>query len=198
MLQIQGETVVVPRRERREPVQEEPRFTLESLTEAFNEVAAAGAPQGSTAEGTQERDRAGESAAAQPAAGTAPRRSRRSSAAARSVQPASAAAGEAAAAAQAPASAAKEPAAPVRPAAPEPVRQAPSAPSRAPRRRRAAGSPQGAAGTDAIHTGGAVAAGPVAVRRVAAPAAEQAKDKLREPAGSAPVILGVGVPASEL
>ena len=209
VLQIQGETVVVPRRERREPVQEETRLTLESLTEAFNEVAAATAPvakagDGSSAAAPQLSGGADASGSGQPAGRTAPRRSRRSSAAARSVQ--------APAAAQAAAPAART--APQEPAQPEhtqpehtqpepvqqaPVQQAPAVPARAPRRRRAAGSPQGAAGTDAIRTGGAEpAAVPVAVRHAAAPAVAQKQEKRSDSAGSAPVILGVGVPASEL
>ncbi|WP_341394889.1 Rne/Rng family ribonuclease [Arthrobacter sp. G119Y2] len=198
VLQIQGETVVVPRRERRQPAQEESRFTLESLTEAFNEVAAAGAPQGRSAEGLKEQQKADDPAHGQPAGRTAPRRSRRSSAAARNVQTAPAQTRETPAAAPAPAAEPKEPAAPVRSAAPDRALQAPAAPVRTPRRRRAAGSPQGAAGADAIRTGGTQApAAPVAVRHAAAPAAEK-QGKRREPAGSAPVILGVGVPASEL
>ena len=197
VLQIQGETVVVPRRERREPAQEESRFTLESLTEAFNEVAAGG--QGRTAEGLQEQKTADEPASEQPAARAVPRRSRRSSAAARNVQAEPAPTRETPAAAPAPVAEPKEPAAPVRSAVPEPVRQASPAPARTPRRRRAAGSPQGAAGADAIRTGGdEPAAAPVAVRHAAAPAVEQKQGKRHESAGSAPVILGVGVPASEL
>ncbi|WP_312183167.1 Rne/Rng family ribonuclease, partial [Arthrobacter sp.] len=38
ILRIQGETVVVPRRERRRPVRQDVQLTLESLTEAFNDV----------------------------------------------------------------------------------------------------------------------------------------------------------------
>ncbi|WP_146361751.1 Rne/Rng family ribonuclease [Arthrobacter yangruifuii] len=41
VLNLQGETVVVPRRQRRRAVKQEPALTLESLTEAFNEVASA-------------------------------------------------------------------------------------------------------------------------------------------------------------
>ena len=196
VLQIQGETVVVPRRDRRQPAHEESRFTLESLTEAFNEVAAAAAPQG-----RQEPVKPDETRNEQPAARTAPRRSRRSSAAARNVQAAPASgspepAREAPAADSAPAAPA---AAPARSAAPAPARQEAPAPVRAPRRRRAAGSPQGAAGADAIRTGGAEpAAAPVAVRRAAVPAVAQKQEKRRESAAGAPVILGVGVPASEL
>ncbi|MBO0895891.1 Rne/Rng family ribonuclease [Arthrobacter sunyaminii] len=184
VLNIQGETVVVPRRDRRQPAREESRFTLESLTEAFNEVAAAAAP---------EENREAEEKPAQDTPARPPRRSRRSSAAARNVQ--------APAAAEMPARAAA--ATPARTEAPEssaaPV--AVSAPVRTPRRRRAAGSPQGASGADAIQTGdtaSAVPAAPVAVRRAVAPAAVQKQEKRRESGGSAPVILGVGVPASEL
>ncbi|WP_342024405.1 Rne/Rng family ribonuclease [Arthrobacter citreus] len=196
VLKIQGETVVVPRRERRQPVQEESRFTLESLTEAFNEVAAAAAPEGRSAEGRREPDTA-DAGRGQPAA-RAPRRSRRSSAAARNVQ----------APAQSDPAPAWETPAPVQPAAAQPVAAQPvaaqpvaaaAAPVRTPRRRRAAGSPQGASGAEAIQTGGTEpAAAPVAVRHAAAPAAAQKQEKRREPAGGAPVILGVGVPASEL
>jgi ribonuclease E len=201
VLKIQGETVVVPRRERRQPVQEESRFTLESLTEAFNEVAAAAAPEGRSAEGRREPDTA--DAGRGQLAARAPRRSRRSSAAARNVQ----------APAQSDPAPARETAAPVQPvaaqsvgaqpvaaqpAAAQPVAAA-AAPVRTPRRRRAAGSPQGASGAEAIQTGGTEpAAAPVAVRHAAAPAAAQKQEKRREPAGGAPVILGVGVPASEL
>ncbi|MCC9196328.1 Rne/Rng family ribonuclease [Arthrobacter sp. zg-Y820] len=207
VLQIQGETVVVPRRDRRAPAQEESRFTLESLTEAFNEVAAAAAPEGRNApEARQEPVRSADARNEPQAARTAPRRSRRSSAAARNVQaaplqaaPAHSSPEPAAEAPEAPAAVQPPAAAPVGSAAPVADRQAAAAPVRTPRRRRAAGSPQGAAGADAIQTGGTEpAAAPVAVRHAAAPAAAQKQEKRRESAGSAPVILGVGVPASEL
>ena len=221
VLQIHGETVVVPRRDRRQPVQEESRFTLESLTEAFNEVAAAASPEGRSTEGRSAEGRSAQGrstegrqepdnteAAPRQQSARAPRRSRRSSAPARNVQtpvqsplqaePAPAqetpAVAQPAAVQSAPAQPAAEHSAPSQPAA------SAAAPVRAPRRRRAAGSPQGAAGADAIQTGGAErAAAPVAVRHAAAPAvAAQKQEKRREPAAGAPVILGVGVPASEL
>ena len=220
VLKIQGETVVVPRRDRREPVREESRFTLENLAEAFNDVAAAAAPEQQKSQGmqsqekkTQEQssrenkseDKQAEAGNGQPAA-RAPRRSRRSSAAARSVQaPAAAetpaAAREVPAAVQPAAAAPAKSQAPERAAAPAASAAPAAAPTRTPRRRRAAGSPQGAAGADAIHTGPAESAPalPVAVRHAAAaPAAAQKQEKRRESAGAAPVILGVGVPASEL
>lgn len=210
VLKIQGETVVVPRRDRREPVREESRFTLENLAEAFNDVAAAAAPEQQKAQEQQAEEskpevKQAEAGNGQPAA-RAPRRSRRSSAAARNVQaPAASEAPaevrEAPAATQPAAAAPVASPAPERAAAPAASAAPAAAPTRAPRRRRAAGSPQGAAGADAIHTGPAESAPalPVAVRHAAAaPAAAQKQEKRRESAGAAPVILGVGVPASEL
>ena len=214
VLNIQGETVVVPRRERRQPAPEQSRFTLESLTEAFNEVAAAAAPEQASQQKPAEAapvEAADAAGAAEPEArdgqraGRPARRSRRSSAAARNVQ--APAASDAPAADRSTPPAAAAPAQPAvvagpRAAAPQssaaPV--AAQAPTRAPRRRRAAGSPQGASGADAIQTGAdtAAPAAPVAVRRAEAPSAAVKQEKRRETGGSAPVILGVGVPASEL
>ncbi|MBP3043482.1 Rne/Rng family ribonuclease [Arthrobacter jiangjiafuii] len=208
VLRIQGETVVVPRRERREPVGEKSRFTLESLTEAFNEVA--GAAPGNQPAADAEPTAAVVEAPEQQASGRPARRSRRSSAAARNVQaPASSAAEPAPAREQAaPKAAAPERAVAPKAAAPAQPASAPAAapkaagPARTPRRRRAAGSPQGAAGADAIQAAGAngapAPAVPVAVRHTAAPAVAQKQEKRRESTGAAPVILGVGVPASEL
>ncbi|MCC3270043.1 Rne/Rng family ribonuclease [Arthrobacter gengyunqii] len=207
VLNIQGETVVVPRRDRRQPASEESRFTLESLTEAFNEVAAAAAPARNQDADSKPVEKApdadGTSAAKveQPVA-RAPRRSRRSSAAAQSAQPAQAAAPVTSGAPARVAEPASAPAAASAPAtAPAAAPAAVQAPARPVRRRRAAGSPQGAAGADAIQTGGAdtaAPAAPVAVRHAVAPSVAQKQEKRRESAGSAPVILGVGVPASEL
>ncbi|MCC3291450.1 Rne/Rng family ribonuclease [Arthrobacter sp. zg-Y1110] len=145
VLNIQGETVVVPRRQRRRQVKEEPVLTLESLTEAFNEVA---------------------SAVSQP------------------VQPAADA----------------EPAAQVQ--EPKSTRQAavqasaPEAPARPARRRRAASSPQGAAEVLAPAAGESASSTPA--RHTVTAAGKPPVAREEKTGAAAPVILGVGVPASEL
>ncbi|MCQ1956375.1 Rne/Rng family ribonuclease [Arthrobacter sp. zg-Y826] len=146
VLNIQGETVVVPRRQRRRQVKEEPVLTLESLTEAFNEVA---------------------SAVSQPA------------------EPAQGA--ETASAAQ------QEPTS-TRQAAPQ--ASAPEAPARPVRRRRAASSPQGAAEVTAPAAGEAASSAPA--RHTATAAGKPPVAREEKTGAAAPVILGVGVPASEL
>ena len=162
VLNIQGETVVVPRRQRRRPAKEEPALTLESLTEAFNEVASAVAHDRPA--GRQEQPAAQTpSTQEQPAAQEQPRRE-----AVRQQER------------KAAANAVQQPA-------------APAAPARPARRRRAASSPQGAAEVTAPSAGRSE---PQASHTVTADAAAPA---VREEKGtSAPVILGVGVPASEL
>ena len=200
VLRIQGETVVVPRRDRRAPVQPESRFTLESLAAAFNDVAAAAGP-----EAADEPRQAPEQVQGQAPRQSAGRRGpRRSSAAARSPQGSSAAPSaerdvrKAPEPVDAPAPAAAASAATVQTAT------APAAAVRAPRRRRAAGSPQGASGTDAIQTadpaadGGSVPAAQLQAVRHTAAAAVTKQEKRRDSSAPAPVILGVGVPASEL
>ena len=150
VLNIQGETVVVPRRQRRRQVQEEPALTLESLTEAFNEVAAVVAPE------------------------PAPKQPETSR--------------------QAPAQQAPVQQVPVTRS--EPREQQQEAPARKARRRRAASSPQGAAEVTAPAAGGA-AAPAQAVHTVSAEPKAQGAPAAQN-GGAAPVILGVGVPASEL
>ncbi|MCQ1986588.1 ribonuclease E/G [Arthrobacter sp. zg-Y844] len=145
VLNIQGETVVVPRRQRRRQVKEEPVLTLESLTEAFNEVA---------------------SAVSQP------------------VQPA---------ADPEPAAQAQEPKS-TRQAAVQ--ASAPEAPARPARRRRAASSPQGAAEVLAPAAGEAVSSTPA--RHTVTAAGKPPVAREEKTGAAAPVILGVGVPASEL
>ncbi|MCC3274999.1 Rne/Rng family ribonuclease [Arthrobacter sp. zg-Y20] len=141
VLNIQGETVVVPRRQRRRPVKEEPALTLESLTEAFNEVASAVAHEPAAPEQRSEDQAAPEQRS-------------------------------------------EDQDAPQSAAAPGPARPA--------RRRRAASSPQGAAEVTAPRH--YASAEPSRHTVTAEPAAPAPRD---EKAG-APVILGVGVPASEL
>ena len=144
VLRIQGETVVVPRRERRRPVRQDVQLTLESLTEAFNEVSPKSSePQVRTPE---EKDEG----TSVPAAGNGSE-SRQ---------------GNVSGVAE---------------------------PARRPRRRRAARSPQGSADAQIIKAGpedasGAQGSSTTAVAAAPAPRAET----------SAPVILGVGVPASDL
>ncbi|MGW9404758.1 Rne/Rng family ribonuclease [Arthrobacter sp. NPDC055585] len=149
ILRIQGETVVVPRRERRRPVRQDVQLTLESLTEAFNEVSPVSresqAPKAETA----------------PDGGSAPAGSSRQE--------------------NGNGNGKKD-----APPAAEPVRR--------PRRRRAARSPQGSADAQIIKAGsedssGAQGSSTTAV--AAAPAAPRTE-------AAAPVILGVGVPASDL
>ena len=140
VLRIQGETVIVPRRERRRPVRQEAQLTLESLTEAFNDVS----PVPPAAEDKT------------PSLGNV-------SAGGRS-------------------------------AADSGVVAPAEEPARRPRRRRAARSPQGAADAQIIKAGsedssGAQGSSTTAV--AAAPAAPRTE-------AAAPVILGVGVPASDL
>lgn len=146
ILRIQGETVVVPRRERRRPVRQEVQLTLESLTEAFNDVSPVASGEtdaGKQAEaGSQPQDNARTTPVARPAAAAAP--------------------------------------------------GAAEAPQR-PRRRRAARSPQGSADAQIIK---AEAAEPAAQGSTTAVSA-QVPAKPRTDA-AAPVILGVGVPASDL
>ena len=143
ILRIQGETVVVPRRERRRPVRQDVQLTLESLTEAFNEVSPVSRePQAPKAEPVSDGGSA-------PASGNGN---------------------------------GKEAA----PAAAEPARR--------PRRRRAARSPQGSADAQIIKAGSeesSAAQGSSTTAVSAAPAAPRAE-------AAAPVILGVGVPASDL
>ncbi|MCC9145641.1 MULTISPECIES: Rne/Rng family ribonuclease [unclassified Arthrobacter] len=142
VLNIQGENVVVPRRQRRRPVKEEPTLTLESLTEAFNEVASA----------VSSEQKAPQSAAP-PAAQTS-----------------------------------------------QPDREQPDreqeTPARPARRRRAASSPQGAAEVTAPAAG--ESAPSATVRHTATAAAKAQVAPEEKTAAPAPVILGVGVPASEL
>ena len=164
VLRIQGETVVVPRRERREKQEQvEPKFTLESLTEAFNEVAAAVA-QPAAAE------------AAAPQENTVPQEN---------TAPQEGAAGQEA---TAPAPAAAAPAA-------QPPAEEPARPAR--RRRRAARSPQGATSVDTVPAAADAAAPGTGQHVVGSAAVETAVDKA-DAGAEAPVILGVGVPASEL
>ncbi|MSR99717.1 Rne/Rng family ribonuclease [Arthrobacter sp. BL-252-APC-1A] len=144
ILRIQGETVVVPRRERRRPVRQDVQLTLESLTEAFNEVS--------------------------PVSGREPQPAKDEQASAGTEKGNGRGTGE-----------------PVREAAPEAAE-----PARRPRRRRAARSPQGSADAQIIQerdASGAQGSSTTAV--AAAPAAPRAE-------AAAPVILGVGVPASDL
>ena len=144
ILRIQGETVVVPRRERRRPVRQDVQLTLESLTEAFNEVSPV-----SGREAQPEKD--------EPASGGTEKGNGQAT-------------GE-----------------PVHEAAPEAAE-----PARRPRRRRAARSPQGSADAQIIQerdASGAQGSSTTAV--AAAPAARRTE-------AAAPVILGVGVPASDL
>ncbi|UWX95998.1 Rne/Rng family ribonuclease [Arthrobacter zhaoxinii] len=145
VLNIQGETVVVPRRQRRRPVKEEPALTLESLTEAFNEAASA---VSRSVEQEQEQEQEQKQAAE-------PKSVRR----------------------------------------PETPAAAPEAPVRPARRRRAASSPQGAAEVTAPAAGDTVPSVPArhTVTAAGRPAAQEEKA-----GAAAPVILGVGVPASEL
>ncbi|MBD8043453.1 Rne/Rng family ribonuclease [Arthrobacter sp. Sa2BUA2] len=149
ILRIQGETVVVPRRERRRPVRQDVQLTLESLTEAFNEVS----PVASGETGTDE----------QAASGAARQQSRDGAQQASVASPAAAAATGAA-----------------------------ETPQR-PRRRRAARSPQGSADAQIIK---AEAAEPAAQGSTTAVSAQVPAKPRTEAA--APVILGVGVPASDL
>ncbi|MCC3282585.1 MULTISPECIES: Rne/Rng family ribonuclease [Arthrobacter] len=142
ILRIQGETVVVPRRERRRPVRQDAQLTLESLTEAFNDVSPV-PPAAEEKPASFGNGSAGGGSAAD-------------------VQPVS------------------------------PVEE----PARRPRRRRAARSPQGAADAQIIKAGTdgpESAAQGSSTTAVAAPPAERPKAE-----ASAPVILGVGVPASDL
>ncbi|MFZ3452279.1 Rne/Rng family ribonuclease [Arthrobacter sp. 7Tela_A1] len=142
ILRIQGETVIVPRRERRRPVRQEAQLTLESLTEAFNDVS----PVPPAAEDKT------------PSSGNV-------SAGGRSAADSGVVA---------------------------PVEE----PARRPRRRRAARSPQGAADAQIIKAGSEgleSAAQGSSTTAVAALPAERPKAE-----ASTPVILGVGVPASDL
>ncbi|MEB7503209.1 Rne/Rng family ribonuclease [Arthrobacter koreensis] len=150
VLRIQGETVVVPRRERRRPVRHDVQLTLESLTEAFNEVSPVSRePQARKAEpaagdsGTQAggngRDSGGETRQ-ETGAGTAE-------------------------------------------------------PARRPRRRRAARSPQGSADAQIIKAGPEDTSGARGSSTTAVAAAPAAAPRTES---AAPVILGVGVPASDL
>ncbi|MCC3271257.1 Rne/Rng family ribonuclease [Arthrobacter zhangbolii] len=170
VLNIQGETVVVPRRQRRRPAKQEPALTLESLTEAFNEVASVVAP---AAQETAGADSAVSDKAVSDSAGP------------------DSAASDKAAPAHAPEVKAQQPKA---------VRQAPApqqeqAPVRRARRRRAASSPQGAAEV----TAPAGDSAPQVQARHTVTAEPRQQAVRQETAGSpAPVILGVGVPASEL
>ncbi|CEA08336.1 Ribonuclease G [Arthrobacter saudimassiliensis] len=157
VLRIQGETVVVPRRERRRRPPAEPALTLESLTEAFDVVA----------------PRSGSEQPAAPAAGADD-------------------------AAEAPAAGQPAAAGAVEPAAAEPAGSGSDGGTRpARRRRRAASSPQGSGDAARIETAAAEATGEGS-RRVAT-AGKGAPASAAEPQkAAAPVILGVGVPASEL
>ncbi|UPO78533.1 Rne/Rng family ribonuclease [Arthrobacter sp. Helios] len=146
ILRIQGETVVVPRRERRRPVRQEVQLTLESLTEAFNDVSPVAS--GETDAGKQA------------AAGSEPQDSARTTSAAGPAAAAAPGGGE--------------------------------APQR-PRRRRAARSPQGSADAQIIK---AETAEPAAQGSTTAVSAQVPAKPRTEAA--VPVILGVGVPASDL
>ncbi|HXF01604.1 MAG TPA: Rne/Rng family ribonuclease, partial [Arthrobacter sp.] len=178
VLKINGETVAIPRATSTPAAaQEEPALTLESLTEAFNKVAPVEKPEQAAP-------------ATAPAAGpaTAP-------------GAASAAAPEPAAAGRSQAAEPSVPAEQVQPApAAGPQVQA-TAPVRKPRRRRAASSPQGAADAPVETVDASVSAEGNGSHRHAASA--PAAPALAEAAAgktdaAAPLVLGVGVPASEL
>ena len=166
VLNIQGETVVVPRRQRRRQAKEEPALTLESLTEAFNEVASAVAHDRPAGRQDQPAVQDQPAAEDQPASRDREEQPRREAVRQQ----------ERKAAANAP----QQPAA---------------APARPARRRRAASSPQGAAEVTAPSAGRSEpqAAQHTVTADAAAPAVREEKK-----GASAPVILGVGVPASEL
>ncbi|MBF4995407.1 Rne/Rng family ribonuclease [Arthrobacter gandavensis] len=144
VLRIQGETVVVPRRERRRPVRQDVQLTLESLTEAFNEVS----PKASEPEVREPEAPEGGS---EPAAGHGIPDCRE-------------------------------------------IGSNGAEPARRPRRRRAARSPQGSADAQIIKAGPEDASGAQGSSTTAAAAAPAAP----RTEASAPVILGVGVPASDL
>lgn len=178
VLKINGETVAIPRATSAPAAaQEEPSLTLESLTEAFNKVAP-----------VEKREQAGPATAPAAAPATAP-------------EAASAAAPEPAAAGTSRAAEPSVPAEQVQPApAAGPQVQA-TEPVRKPRRRRAASSPQGAADAPVETVDAAISPENNGSHRhaAAAPAgpalAEAAAGKTE---AAAPLVLGVGVPASEL
>ena len=162
VLNIQGETVVVPRRQRRRPAKEEPSLTLESLTEAFNEVASAVAhdrPAAVQQEQAPEQERPRREAVRQQERKAAPRT--------------------------------EAPQEDRQPAAPAPA-------ARPARRRRAASSPQGGAEVTAPSAGDSVPQGRHTVTADAGSPAVRQDAVRQEKGGTAPLILGVGVPASEL
>ncbi|MFT4468705.1 Rne/Rng family ribonuclease [Arthrobacter sulfonylureivorans] len=176
VLKINGETVAIPRATSTPAAaQEEPSLTLESLTEAFNKVAP-----------VENREQAAPATAPAAAPAAAP-------------EAASAAAPEPATAGR---SQATEPSAAteqVKPAAGPQVQA--TAPVRKVRRRRAASSPQGAADAPVETVDAAISPENNGSHRhaAAAPAgpalAEAAAGKTE---AAAPLVLGVGVPASEL
>ncbi|MER1997844.1 MAG: Rne/Rng family ribonuclease [Arthrobacter sp.] len=170
VLRIQGETVVVPRRERRRPVRQDVQLTLESLTEAFNEVSPVTRESGaSDSGGAASRQGKAEAASGNGRGRSGSNGQSGSSGQSAGTNPAPAGSGQG-----------KE--------------DAVAEPARQPRRRRAARSPQGSADAQIIKAEsgeGSASQGSSTTAVSAAPAAPRAE-------AAAPVILGVGVPASEL
>ncbi|GAB3273498.1 Rne/Rng family ribonuclease [Arthrobacter pigmenti] len=162
VLTIHGEPVVVPKSDAAEPAQsKDPRFTLESLTEAFESQSG-----GADTDTGKKPGRAGEGA------GEKPHRAEKKST--------------------------------DRPAAQKPASDAPSAPAptgRRPRKHRSARSAQGAANANPVETyDDETLAGATKVAQDGGkePAAA-GKPAVRKPKpASEPMVLGTGVPASEL